>query len=546
MAAALPPEFYYLSNFRTALAWISERYDDLLSHEEKIFISQFADMETSSQALLVRMVMRKGPHFRASKLRYAEIGDISSAATCLMAQGWVTDQAPLAAEEIVALLRKDELLTHLPLNERRSSLKKNELLAPLKGLGLEAQTFGAWCPDLGDRLYSLTISDLCNRLRLLFFGNLSQDWSEFVLADLGIFRYEPVAITPDSRGFRNREDLENYLFLREHRLRFENGEEIETLLESLSALSTDNPYLLSRQAKLLFQMAQHLEKQLELEPALQLYQRSDYGDARWRQIRVLEKLERPSEAHEQALRISSTPRNDAESQLVERAITRLTRKLGLPSARRRTSLIEDRIELSLIQPDSGSVEYAVRDYFHLEEAPVHYVENTLICSLFGLLCWEAIFTPLPGAFFHPFHSGPVDLLGPEFYPRRAALFDACLNRLDSETYQEHVRQRYREKFGTQSPFVFWNVFSEELLEQALRCIPAAHLKACFQRLLRDIKANRAGMPDLIQFYPNERRYRMIEVKGPGDRLQDNQKRWLAFCAEHGIPVQVCYVKWTEA
>jgi len=31
-----------------------------------------------------------------------------------------------------------------------------------------------------------------------------------------------------------------------------------------------------------------------------------------------------------------------------------------------------------------------------DDAPVHYVENALLCSLFGLLCWEAIFAPLPG------------------------------------------------------------------------------------------------------------------------------------------------------
>lgn len=51
------------------------------------------------------------------------------------------------------------------------------------------------------------------------------------------------------------------------------------------------------------------------------------------------------------------------------------------------------------------------------------------------------------------------------------------------------------------------------------------------------------MPDLIQFFPEQRGYRMIEVKGPGDRLQDNQLRWLDFCAEHGMPVEVCYVQW---
>jgi hypothetical protein len=36
---------------------------------------------------------------------------------------------------------------------------------------------------------------------------------------------------------------------------------------------------------------------------------------------------------------------------------------------------------------------------------------------------------------------------------------------------------------------------------------------------------------------------MIEVKGPGDRLQDNQKRWIDFCAEQQMPVAVCHVEW---
>ena len=89
-----------------------------------------------------------------------------------------------------------------------------------------------------------------------------------------------------------------------------------------------------------------------------------------------------------------------------------------------------------------------------------------------------------------------------------------------------IRQRYADKFGIQSPFVYWGALDQALLEQALDCLPAAHLRAWFKRLLLDIKANRASMPDLIQFWPAEQRYRMIEVKGPGDRLQDNQRRWL--------------------
>ncbi|WP_439888648.1 VRR-NUC domain-containing protein [Pseudomonas sp. MBLB4123] len=545
MPTALPADFYYLSNFQSALAWIGERYRDLLSDAEQAFIVQFAELELGAQALLVRLLMRKGPHFRASKLSYAEIGAIRAPAARLLALGWLVDDAPLAAAEVVALLRKDEALAHLPLAERHNSLKKSQLLELLTASPPGPQPFAAWCPGLGDSLYSLTISELCQRLRLLFFGNLSQDWSEFVLADLGVLRYEAVAITPDSRAFRCREDLEHYLFLRELRLRFEAGEAIDALLGDLETFASANPYLQSRHARLQFQLAQHQERQAELEQALDLYRRSAYGEARWRQIRVLEKLERHAEAHALALQVGAAPRHEQEAQQVQRALPRLQRKLGLPAAKRRAVVPEARLELTLAQPEAGGVEYAVREHLHRDHAPVHYVENSLICSLFGLLCWEAIFAPLPGAFFHPFQSGPADLLSPDFYARRAALFAACLQRLDSDAYQEHIRALYRAKFGTQSPFVYWGMLGEELLEQALACIPAAHLKLCCQRLLRDIRANRAGMPDLIQFYPGEQRYRMIEVKGPGDRLQDNQKRWLAFCAEQGLPIEVCYVQWTR-
>ncbi|WP_252496060.1 VRR-NUC domain-containing protein, partial [Escherichia coli] len=50
------------------------------------------------------------------------------------------------------------------------------------------------------------------------------------------------------------------------------------------------------------------------------------------------------------------------------------------------------------------------------------------------------------------------------------------------------------------------LLGEELLEQALDCLPAAHLRAWFERLLEDIPGNRAGLPDLIQFWPAQRRY----------------------------------------
>ena len=546
MSSSIDPRFYYLHNFRKALAWIGDRHADLLDAREEAFLRAFDKLDWSAQALLVRMIMRKGVHFRASKLNYEEIGCCRQAAAALIANGWVLDDAPLSLDTLLALLRKDEIVASFArqLSDRRA--RKDELLAQLAVHFEDSQPFASWCPTLDDALYSLTIDDLSERLRLMFFGNLRQEWSEFVLADLGIFRYEQVDFPADSRALRCREDVDDYLHLQRCREAFEAGEVSAELLAGIDARRYDNPYIAERRAKLLFRIGQHLERCADFDLALQVYASSGYGAARQRRIRVLERTLRYQEALELANQAISEPSSDGELQLAERALLRLSRQLGLPVPKRSKAAAPARLDLQLRKAPMLAVEQLVQQHLQCLEAPVHYVENTLICSLFGLLCWRAIFAAVPGAFFHPFQHGPADLLTAEFYGRRRALFAECLAQLEDERYRDSIRQTYRDKFGIQSPFVHWGVLSETLLEQALDCLPAAHLQAWFRRLLGDIQANRSGMPDLIQFWPEQKRYRMIEVKGPGDRLQDNQRRWLAFCAEHGMPVDVCYVQWAEA
>ena len=87
--------------------------------------------------------------------------------------------------------------------------------------------------------------------------------------------------------------------------------------------------------------------------------------------------------------------------------------------------------------------------------------------------------------------------------RRAAQFQACLALLDTPEYRDEIGRRYRDKQGLQSPFVSWDALSEPLLALALDCVPAAHLKRVFERLLSDVKTNRSGLPDLIRFWPDE-------------------------------------------
>nr|WP_272880979.1 VRR-NUC domain-containing protein [Pseudomonas fragi] len=541
----LEDPYYYLKNFRHVLDWIAARYEDVLNVDEQRFISGFAQLPGPSQALWVRMIMRKGDHFRAGRLNYPEVGDIPLAAAPLLALGWLDDRAPLALGEVFDVLQKAEILTCFSALITKPKGKKTDWLEELAAHFSQRQTLAQWHPALTEPLYTLNHRGLRDRLRLMFFGNLGQSWSDLVLADLGLFTYEKVDFSHGSRALGCRADIEGYLQLHACREQFELNGDAEAVLQQVLDYPATNRWLQRRRGRLLFQLGQHLERAGDLHRALEVYQQSRHPEARQRSIRVLERQEHHALALKLAEDAQQAPLTDAELQHLRRIIPRLRRKLGLAPLPATRAVAADRLDLSLPQGEAICVELKVAAHLHRTAEPVHYVENTLVNGLFGLLCWPAIFAPLPGAFFHPYQSGPADLFEEDFYQQRADRFEACLAQLDDGRYLATIRDTYAAKFGVQSNFVAWNYLSQELLEEALLCLPPAHLKLWFRRLLLDIRANRSGMPDLIQFFAAQKTYRMIEVKGPGDRLQDNQLRWLAFCEEHRMPVTVCYVQWQE-
>jgi len=545
--ASLDDPLYYLHNFQWLLDWVMARYGDLLELPECEFAQHFEQLPEPSRALLVRMVMRKGERFRADRLRYPEIGTIPVAAEPLKDLGWLESGPILTLEQLFALFTWPELRIMLAdtLESARVNPKsgKREALTVLAGMELEARTAPEWGAG-GLAVYRLTVMPLADRFRWLFFGNPYQDWSEFVLTELGLFEYEPVVFDEASRPVHSRPELNQYWQLQACRQQLSEQAPLADIAEAIPRLHTHNPWLVRTLDRLLFRLGREWERAGELALAREVYEVSGYPGTRGRLLRVLERQEAFERAWNLARSAERNPESEAEAQQLERVIPRLRRRLGLSPEPRPKPQTPETIELVL--PASAPVEVAVANRLQTPEAPVYYQENTLVTGLFGLLFWDAIFSPVSGAFFHPFQRGPADLYWPDFYQRRAALFEQGFAALEEGRHIDRILGRFQEKYGRQSPFVHWGALGEELIELALTCIPAEHLRLCFKRLLRDLKANRAGLPDLIQFWPHEQRYRMIEVKGPGDRLQDNQKRWLAFFAEHRMPVSVCHVRWNLA
>ncbi|HAS76110.1 MAG TPA: nuclease [Marinobacter adhaerens] len=549
--ADLDNPLYYLENMETVLGWVQSHHGDLLTAEELDRLASFHTLSMPARALLTRMVMRTGDLFRSDKLKYPELGVPEARALDeIMEAGWLDTDPLLSLDELFRLFTLGELRPAMePLLKAAgepANLPKGRMRDALLLRFPDPLIVADWLGQHARPVIRLKTMALFDRVRLMFFGNLRQSWSDFVLVELGHQQYEPVTFTPDSRAFQYRSEVDLYLAMHQCREWLDQGVPAHEVWQAVPAPS-DNAWLTSRRDRLLLELGRQAERQGERKLALEAFASSGHREARLKQLRLLERMKRHQEAWAIASEWQNQELSDAEAQGLARILKRLASRLGEIAPPPPEQPLIREITFTLPKPEVGSVEYAVRDHLYRDEAPVLYVENTLINGLFGLLCWQTIFAPVPGAFFHPFHVGPADLTREDFVSRRKGSFEQCFARLADGSYRERILANYRAKQGTTNPFVIWPVITEELLSLALDCLPPADLERLFRRLLLNIREHRSGFPDLIRFLPNaaepDKRYEMIEVKGPGDRLQDHQIRWLEFFAVEGIPASVCYVRW---
>ena len=550
-ATRLPP-LYYLHNFRLALTMLSERYAGLLRDEEVAFIKRFEVLPQPAQCLLTRLAMRKGALFQRATLQYTEVADFDGALQALVAVGWLDVDPLLCADDLSRVLNAEELRLALGIRGgqrayvRHPAPRQFQLTLPLQEQPTLRRSLAQWNPRLAGRVVHFGVDGLIRRLQWLFFGNHYQTWAEFVLTDLGVKRYERVVIDTDARAFQTRGEITDFFRLNECREALEAGQPVSAIHESAFVPQACGGWLRSRFIQLQVRIGEALEAEGNAQLALRCYREGGAVEGLLRAVRLQQRQGLHEEAHADVLAAQQLPCSEAQQEALERAMARIRRRQGgMPE--RRPAADQHRAEaIELVLPrleERKRVELTVLEHLSQPGSRVFYVENSLVTSLFGLLCWDALFYPVPGAFFHPFQTAPADLYTSEFRERRAPRLRSLLALLDTGEHEAVIWRVYREKADIFNNFVRWRRLRPALLRLALQCIPALHLKLCFERLLDDLQGNATGMPDLVQFWPAERRYRLIEVKGPGDRLQDNQRRWMKFFTRHAIPAAVCQVRW---
>ncbi|KKD01222.1 VRR-NUC domain-containing protein [Photobacterium halotolerans] len=543
--AVLAPD-YYRHNFDLLLSAVRQQYHDLLSHAEHAWLRAYFLLTPDARQLYIRMLSRKGRYFRVSKFSYPEIRDTENAIEELQSRQLITcHQANWPIDELLALFTKPELLNLFSDQDSPAGHTHPQALKHARKAEL-IQAILALSPPvsaLKEPIVRVEHQTHLTTFLLLFFGNQYQDLSQFVLADLGLHTFEHYQIDATTRLFTQRQHIQAWLSL----------EALATEYEALS-LSKDTRAMRQfarhlpgpgewaplerRRQRLVNRVARDLERLGQDDLALFLFSQSRLPPSRERRVRILDKLQRHQTALAICQQMLAAPFNEEEAEVGQRLDLKLRRSLKLPV----TPVIKDNfLQETLTLPVSNArVELAVAHHYQQAGWQVYYTENALLGGLFGLAFWDIIFAPVTGAFLNPFQRAPRDMYHSEFSERRRDMLTARLNAIRTGGWHNWLKV-FQQKQGITNDWVNWTILTPELIAETVSCLNGEQLYALLSRLLFDPRHNRSGQPDLVMFRAGQIQW--VEVKGPGDTLQANQKRWLRLFQQLGLDAKVSHVVW---
>lgn len=138
----------------------------------------------------------------------------------------------------------------------------------------------------------------------------------------------------------------------------------------------------------------------------------------------------------------------------------------------------------------------------------------------------------------------MDLETDSFYLVRKSLIEEHLKKIEDGMAEEILITSWDSHVGTVCRGVNWNRHSLSELRAAVTCIGGLSLSTILRHLAQDYRSWSSGMPDLLLWrfhddYTGEAK--LVEVKGPRDRLSEQQRAWLLFLMDCGFNAEVCKV-----
>ncbi|XP_071352403.1 fanconi-associated nuclease 1 [Trachinotus anak] len=178
-------------------------------------------------------------------------------------------------------------------------------------------------------------------------------------------------------------------------------------------------------------------------------------------------------------------------------------------------------------------------------------EGSTFSTMFALFLWDIIFMEgIPDVFRNPYQTCPLDLYTDCFYENRKEAIDSrvqLLNEASVETLHSMLEDVWSSQEAKVCSLVNWERFSSLQQAQSLvSCLGGAFLGGVIARMSKDYRHCRGGLPDLVVWNTSNNTYKLVEVKGPNDRLSQKQQIWLDELQKLGADVEVCHVVATGA
>ena len=526
------PEKYYLGYFLYLLDFIKNRYNHILDVPELLFYSDFDKLSEQAKCLYIRLINRKGPFFRFTKIQYDEIENISMACEELNEASFLDINGSNDPHQLTLFTRK-ELLDRFPF--LHSSQRKIEMLEELTESDLNAI-------HQEEHILEVKKVEIVEFLKLLFFGNRYQQMTEFVIRDIGNIKLQQLDEDKFTPWFETREDALSTMHISQLKPMIKEAIKADLPLhELLQQIPWERwmkyPRSKVSAEKLLLEIGAHFEKYQCLEEALGYYQYVSIHPSGERKIRILEKLNRPNDALEIAQQLIEKPSNATELTF---ALDYLNRS-GIRIDRSMTQRLKKAKVIDLKRTNQR-VETAVLKYFEEKGWNGVHSENFLWRGLFGLTFWQELFDEAFGSFHHPLQRQPSDLHHVNFFSEREHKLKSRLSSIRTKkNYLKYIVSVYQENQGNANRFVHWHDELLPLLEKMIHYLPLKGIKKVLLEIAKQTKENSTGFPDL--FIWNEEEYHFYEVKSPNDHLSAQQLFWINFLSTANINAEILKINY---
>lgn len=117
-----------------------------------------------------------------------------------------------------------------------------------------------------------------------------------------------------------------------------------------------------------------------------------------------------------------------------------------------------------------------------------------------------------------------------------------LAKLTNGEFPNLILQNYESNRGRRCVGVNWKRYSGKFLVEIAAALGGLKLASLCRYLAEDYRHRSSGLPDLFVWKTEPLGCKLVEVKGPNDRLSDKQIVWLDAFQDCAIEAEVCYVQ----